>query len=217
MAMLECRHPLSSGVSKTQIRRQRVTAHALPFGIKLPTWGQAEARTSTTKRLEELQLQLNQSSQGTRYGAAASAQDQEHVLQVVDELKGLNPKASAPVSKLDGTWQLLYTTEKSVHGLVKVLPVQNITQTIDINDQRVTNRIQLAANSALQASAPMRAVNNSRIEYAFDTLTLTLFGLNLDLSSIVRGGGWTEAVFCSQDMRVMENSQGDTLVFEKQA
>jgi hypothetical protein len=83
-------------------------------------------------------------------------------MQVVADLKAVNPKASAPISKLNGTWQLIYTSEKSVHGLVKLLPVQGITQTIDITDQRVTNRIQLAASSALQASAPMQAVSNSR-------------------------------------------------------
>lgn len=53
-----------------------------------------------------------------------------------------------------------------------------------------------------------------RIEYAFDSFYLVLGGsLRLDLSAIVRGGGWTEACYLSEDMRIMNNSQGDTLVF----
>lgn len=38
-------------------------------------------------------------------------------------------------------------------------------------------------------------------------------GLQLTLPPV--GGGWTEAVFCDGELRVMENSRGDTLVLRR--
>lgn len=55
-----------------------------------------------------------------------------------------------------------------------------------------------------------------RIEYQFDAVLVGLGGLTISLpSAFVRGGGWTEAVYIDADMRVMANSQGDTLLFTK--
>lgn len=55
-----------------------------------------------------------------------------------------------------------------------------------------------------------------RIEYRFDAILVGLWGLTLPLpSAFVRGGGWTEAVYIDSDVRVMANSQGDTLLFTK--
>lgn len=55
-----------------------------------------------------------------------------------------------------------------------------------------------------------------RIEYKFDSFTLILLGLRISLDAIVRGGGWTEACYCTPSIRIMENSQGDTLVFYRE-
>lgn len=54
----------------------------------------------------------------------------------------------------------------------------------------------------------------SRIQYAFDALYVCVFGRWLPFPG-VRGGGWTEASYCDDTLRVMANSQGDTLVFVK--
>jgi hypothetical protein len=52
-----------------------------------------------------------------------------------------------------------------------------------------------------------------RIQYKFDKLTISIGGLRLTLPPV--GGGWTEAVFCDDELRVMQNSRGDTLVLQR--
>lgn len=52
-----------------------------------------------------------------------------------------------------------------------------------------------------------------RIQYKFDKLTISIGGLQLTLPPV--GGGWTEAVFCDDELRVMQNSRGDTLVLQR--
>lgn len=77
-------------------------------------------------------------------------------------LNAHEPGASQMTPALHCTSWLQYTTEKSVHQIVKPLKVRRITQTIDVPQKRVTNHIQFSDNTYLQASAPMRAVSNNR-------------------------------------------------------
>jgi hypothetical protein len=81
---------------------------------------------------------------------------------------------------------------------------------------RVSNQIAFADWLVLRASAPAKVDSPTRLSYAFDSLSLTILGLTL-LLPFVRGGGWTQAVSAGseagQRWRIMQNSQGDTLVF----
>ncbi|KAL6757814.1 hypothetical protein V8C86DRAFT_1612317 [Haematococcus lacustris] len=115
---------------------------------------------------------------------------------------------------LGGQWELVYTTEASVHAIVRRLPVAGIQQQVDLQSMRVTNRILFSwpPSSSLSASAPCSLPQPMRLRYKFDTLELQLWGRSLRVPFVV-GGGWTQAHYCSPTMRVMNNSLGDTLVF----
>jgi len=122
---------------------------------------------------------------------------------------------------MQGDWRLLYTTELSVHkivgGLVLGMPVQAISQRVDLQEKRVTNCIQFAKFGAgIKATAPLTVQSSSRIQYTFDGLSLLLLKRELPFPFFPRAGGWTEAVYLDADIRVMQNSQGDTLVFVRE-
>lgn len=78
----------------------------------------------------ELQQELISTVDGTKYGASADAQSRESAELLIAALANAAPKPG-PTS-LDGIWNLQYTTEKSVHSIVRSLPVQRIRQTIDL-------------------------------------------------------------------------------------
>eukprot|EP00199_Chlamydomonas_sp_CCMP681_P005443 CAMPEP_0119113856 /NCGR_PEP_ID=MMETSP1180-20130426/45387_1 /TAXON_ID=3052 ORGANISM="Chlamydomonas cf sp, Strain CCMP681" /NCGR_SAMPLE_ID=MMETSP1180 /ASSEMBLY_ACC=CAM_ASM_000741 /LENGTH=234 /DNA_ID=CAMNT_0007102121 /DNA_START=67 /DNA_END=771 /DNA_ORIENTATION=- len=149
--------------------------------------------------------------ENTQLGAAADpAGVADQALQLVEELN--QPPSAA--EKLDGLWQLVYTTEASVHQLVRWAgPGLFVTQNIDVKSaERVTNDIEFSKWLKIQATAPLTVDSKARISYVFDALFLQILGVRLQIP-FVRGGGWTEAVYCSNAVRVMRNSQKDTLVF----
>jgi hypothetical protein len=49
----------------------------------------------------------------------------------------------------------------------------------------------------------------------FDRASLQVAALQLPFAP--RGGGWTEAVYIDADMRIMRNSQADTLIFRRRS
>ncbi|WIA11532.1 hypothetical protein OEZ85_011643 [Tetradesmus obliquus] len=173
--------------------------------------------------------QLVTSTEGQKFGAASTEQQRSQVLQLAQQLK--QEQAAAPDSSsssssdgptagaLSGSWRLLWTTEASVHALVKGqllgIGVRDIQQHIDLPGKRVTNTIAFALlGLQLQASGPLTVLNSTRIYYSFDKLLLRLLGLQLSLPLFIKGGGWTDCVALQQGIRVMENSRRDTLVLQ---
>ncbi|GAX74413.1 hypothetical protein CEUSTIGMA_g1861.t1 [Chlamydomonas eustigma] len=128
---------------------------------------------------------------------------------------------AAETWKLGGKWNLLFTTEGSVRALVKSLlfgmSVQGISQSIDLRNLRVTNRIEFASfGFTIQAGAPFQIIGRNKISYSFDEVIIEFSGLwrlSVPLRSKRGGGRWTEAIFVDDELRVMRNSLGDTLLF----
>eukprot|EP00798_Chlamydomonas_sp_ICE-L_P012095 gene12095-15204_t len=137
----------------------------------------------------KIKEQLFEAVETTQYGAEVEAEEAVEIDNLIAQLEKCSgsriPPASS-INKLSGTWELCYTTEKSVHSIVNTLPVLSITQTIDIE-----------------------------IAYAFDAIYVEGFGGKLKLPFGPRGGGWTEASYIDTGCRVMQNSLGDTLLFKK--
>lgn len=62
---------------------------------------------------------------------------------------------------------------------------------------------------------PLIRVLFLRLDYAFDAIALELFGLSIPLPFPSGVGGWTQAVFVDEDYRLVTNSLGDTLCFQR--
>ncbi|KXZ50999.1 hypothetical protein GPECTOR_14g240 [Gonium pectorale] len=149
--------------------------------------------------LSDAKTRLLQLVSGTSFGARASAEQVQQIGALVDSLAEASGSAEAAGSgagsksdaeALDGSWRLLYTSEESVHGIVRSLPVARIGQRIDLRLGRVTNAIDFGwppADSAreparsasaggfgLRAGAPLRVSGANRIQYRFDSFKLLL-------------------------------------------
>mmetsp|Transcript_31766 Transcript_31766/g.80310 ORF Transcript_31766/g.80310 Transcript_31766/m.80310 type:complete len:250 (-) Transcript_31766:60-809(-) len=187
-----------------------VAALRLPF-----PFGLGENQRKAT----ELKERLLEAVEGTKYGANCSIGERKEMDAIVEGLAECKGSAAPTRGPLRGSWSLVYTTEKSVHsianGLLLGLRVKSIRQTIDLSEPRVTNTVSLALGCMLEASGPGNIAGPQRLEYAFDGAALQVGGLRLRFQP--RGGGWTEAVFCDDSVRVMRNSLGDTLIFTREA
>eukprot|EP00775_Hariotina_reticulata_P006209 gene6209-6445_t len=171
---------------------------------------------------------------GQRFGAECNQEHQKEILELISdwqlrhtaEARG-DSSSGAPSSSscaptegpLDGDWRLLWTTEKSVHQIVKgqlLAPVSDIQQHIDLRQKRVTNRIMFGwLGLMLQASGPLTVLSSSRLYYSFDELQLRFAGLHVSLPLFFKGGGWTDCVVGMDGVRVMKNSKNDTLILIK--
>ncbi|KAF8070911.1 hypothetical protein HT031_000992 [Scenedesmus sp. PABB004] len=162
-------------------------------------------------------------SLGGSWGAAPPGNAQrQRVLDIVAALKQeqqRRPHEPPPTAgPLGGEWRLLWTTEESVHSIVRgPLPVADIRQAIDLAGKRVTNTISWGvAGLQLQAAGPLTVLSATRIAYSFDALRVGVGPLRLALPAVIRGGGWTDVVVLDDGgLRVMENSRRDTLVLQR--
>ena len=80
---------------------------------------------------------------------------------------------------------------------------------------RVTNRITWRLGLQLEASGPATTALPRRLRYRFDKLALFAAGRQLFALPLgERGpGGWSDAVYVDDDLRIARNSRGDLLVF----
>lgn len=118
--------------------------------------------------------------------------------------------------------------------------VRRVTQRVDLGAaQRVTNTIFFAGGFVgVTATGPLRVAGPKRMVYTFDGITLTLAGLTLPQIPFGpppppsqkktgggapgagggrRGGvgGWTDTVYCDEELRVVRNFQEDLLIFRR--
>ncbi|PNW70294.1 hypothetical protein CHLRE_17g713800v5 [Chlamydomonas reinhardtii] len=257
--------------SDASIGNRRLSVRAWQAGAKRATclrpaaWLGREAPATSSARKQKL-LEL---TSGTSYGATSDSETAQQIERLVDELSGGSGSSSgkgvAAATALDGSWRLVYTTEKSVHAIVRGLPVCFVGQRVSTVSSRVTNMIDFLRSESgegsfgLRASAPLTVTGPNRIEYRFDGFKLLLpwrrggaapaagglsaaagggegiggKGGGSSRSAVLRreqrdearlalplptprAGGWTQGVFVDSEVRVMRNSQGDTLIFVRE-
>jgi len=208
----------------------------------------ASDNESSALAMTELANELMRVTEGQRWGVNLSAVHVEKAKKLVAELQALNDdvgqrtlRSSATSGEslgsqepcvnglmegtvdaswmLNGDWELLFTTESSVHALVKGLffglGVQTIRQIVDLRSLRVSNRIEFESfGFAIQARAPAKIVGRNKISYAFDEVVIEIpHFMRFSLPFYPKGSGWTEAIYADKGLRVMRNSLGDTLLF----
>ncbi|KAK3248002.1 hypothetical protein CYMTET_42518, partial [Cymbomonas tetramitiformis] len=167
------------------------------------------------RKLTTLKEDLLTSIDGTNCGASASPEEAEQVDTAVQPLEARSVNMQPTSGPLTGRWRLEYTTEADVHAFLNRkllgLPVVDIGQEIDLPSQRITNNIDLAAGISIQAGAPLEISSGQRIAYFFDWFALKIGKFELKVPLKKGPGGWTEATYCDDDMRIMRNSRGDLL------
>jgi len=144
----------------------------------------------------------------------------------VEALAGVAPPWTPRSGGLGGAWNLEWTSETDVHAIVRSLPVRGIQQDIEVRGGaqdlgQVTNRILLSLPGGiparLEAVADVQEASPRRLAYAFRSFAVVLGGGDgfIRLPLPVMGSGWTKATFLDADLRVMQNSRGDTLVLTR--
>ena len=149
----------------------------------------------------DLKNQIRSLAQGTKNGLSASEEKREMIAGLVGELEKINPTSKLTSDdKLNGSWNLIYTTnEGSSAG--KLGPfVGGVEQLIEMPDDYI-NFVRIGPlEGALTATWDTLSANKWQVN--FQTLEFKLFGLPLVKSPLQAQGIWRKT-YLDDDFRIL--------------
>ena len=187
-----------------------LTATSLQFGLP------PRRVTSGRSKLSALEIkgQIRQLAKGMQNGIGASAAKKAAMAALVAQLEPANRVKKLTSSELlDGTWQLLFTTnEGSSAG--KLGPfVGDVAQAIDLNQREYFNYVRLGPGGAL-VEGSLRAtwdnLGDKLWRVKFQSLTLKVFGIQISKAPLVAEGVW-RMTYLDDDLRILYAKGGKNL------
>ncbi|KAM0950950.1 putative plastid-lipid-associated protein [Dioscorea sansibarensis] len=146
-------------------------------------------------------------------GAEASPEDQEMVDQIVRKLEAANSiKEPLKSDLLNGKWELLYTTSKSILQTQrpKILrPNGKIYQAINVDTLRAQNMETWPYFN--QVTANLVPINVRRVAVRFDTFKI--FGL-IPIKAPGRGRGELEITYLDEEIRISRGDKGNLFILK---
>eukprot|EP00793_Prasinoderma_coloniale_P000452 PRCOL_00005437-RA len=156
--------------------------------------------------------ELLKSLEGIDRGAAASEEQAANVDALAAALEALNP-TDDPLSsaRLNGQWELLYTTSASILGTSKpkwLRPWGKILQALDAGSLRAENLEGAPLFNAVRAKLTPRGADDI-VDVQFDTFRLAGF---LKVKAPERARGWLKITYLDDDLRVCRGDKGNLFV-----
>jgi anaphase-promoting complex subunit 7 len=177
------------------------------------TYSIAQDPSAALRTIKAELLELAEASSG-----GVKEENNERIAELIVLLENLNTSPT-PVfdAKLNGVWELVWTTEKEVlfaksKGLFLDGPCVGVTQTIDLDGGRLENRIYFEGGGALSVSSTLTPdADGKGFQFSFDACSLKWRqGPGVPLPPV--GKGAAKVTFLDNDIRVQRDSRGDTLV-----
>ncbi|MEM7066936.1 MAG: PAP/fibrillin family protein [Cyanobacteria bacterium P01_B01_bin.77] len=181
----------------------------------------------------------------TNRGLLITPEQKTDILSKITQLEGCNPTPNplAATERLNGNWQLLYTTSAELLGIDRfpLLALGSIYQCVRIEQQRIYNlaEIKSVIGGLVSVTATFEAVSDRRVNVRFDR---AIFGLQSTLGyqnpsqfidvmqqtdqfnllkgidftiSSNRDPGWLEITYLDDTMRIGRGNQGSVFVLRK--
>ncbi|THG06619.1 hypothetical protein TEA_005242 [Camellia sinensis var. sinensis] len=165
-----------------------------------------------TKDSESLKEELLDAIAPLDRGADASPEDQERIDEIARKLEAVN-KVKEPLKSnlLNGKWELLYTTSKSIlqtQQRPKLLrPNGKIYQAINADTLRAQNLETWPFFN--QATANLVPLNARRVAVKFDSFKI---GSLIPIKSRGSGHGQLEITYLDEELRISRGNQGNLFI-----
>mmetsp|Transcript_12976 Transcript_12976/g.38773 ORF Transcript_12976/g.38773 Transcript_12976/m.38773 type:complete len:210 (-) Transcript_12976:183-812(-) len=143
---------------------------------------------------------------------------QAEVLRLVAELVEAAPQAPTfpeAAEVVAGDWELLWTTEKETlflleNGLLWQAGI-GASQIIDFTANSINNIVSCENDSELRVVADFDVEDGTpRVNFEFKSAALKFRGFGVPVPPV--GKGWFESVYVDEDLRIAQDSRGDTLI-----
>ncbi|KAL3843710.1 hypothetical protein ACJIZ3_001113 [Penstemon smallii] len=164
-----------------------------------------------TKDAESLKQELLDAISPLDRGAAATPDDQQRIEEIACELEA-NNKVKEPLKSvlLNGKWELLYTTSKSILQNEKpkfLRPNGRIYQAINVDTLRAQNIETWPFFN--QATANLVPLNARRVAVKFDSFKIAAL---IPIKSRGSGRGQLEITYLDGELRISRGNQGNLFV-----
>ncbi|KAL2513804.1 putative plastid-lipid-associated protein 4 [Forsythia ovata] len=165
------------------------------------------------KDKESLKKELLEAIAPLERGAAASPEDQQRIDQIARELEAVNRvKQPLKSSLLNGKWELLYTTSKSILQTERpkfLRPNGKIYQAINVDTLRAQNLETWPFFN--QATANLVPLNASRVAVKFDAFKIAAL---IPIKSRGSGRGQLEITYLDEELRISRGNQGNLFILK---
>lgn len=167
--------------------------------------------STKTKDSESIKAELFEAIAPLDRGADATPEDQELVDQIARKLEALN-KVKGPLKSnlLNGKWELLYTTSKSILQTQRPKFLRangKIYQAINVDTLRAQNMETWPFFN--QATANLVPLNATRVAVKFDSFKIA--GL-IPIRSRGSGRGQLEITYLDEELRISRGNEGNLFI-----
>ena len=173
---------------------------------------QKKSSTITKERINEIKDEIQLLSKGTSNGISASDQVRSKISSLVAELETSNPTPNLTSSeKLDGSWNLIYTTnEGSSAGKLGPL-VGDVEQFIRIKGydrEDYINYVRIGGGVVEGAlTATWDVLSKTKWQVNFESVTFKLFGITLIEKELSAVGIW-RMTYLDENFRILYAAGG---------
>lgn len=157
---------------------------------------------------------------GSNRGLIRTPSVKDRVMKSVHALKELGKDATTTDESLTATWRLLWTTEKETLFIFERAHIFGTEaggtfQPIDVAGGTLRNVITFPPSGAFVVDAAISVASRQRVEFRFSRAELRLPRRTIGVPPF--GRGWFDNVYMDEEVRISQDSRGDTLVTERAA
>jgi len=155
-------------------------------------------------------------------GASSSADDKKAMLEMFSELRTISETEELNPKLLDGTWRLIWTTEKEILFIIKEggmaeffgTKAGDVFQVIDLKEGRLQNCIEFPPDGSFVVDSVIEYdPESTRCSFEFQGARLNLPSRSIPLPPV--GKSTFRTLFVSNTHRIAEDARGDFLVIER--
>eukprot|EP01026_Neomeris_dumetosa_P071337 TRINITY_DN7196_c0_g1_i4.p1 TRINITY_DN7196_c0_g1~~TRINITY_DN7196_c0_g1_i4.p1 ORF type:complete len:197 (-),score=7.63 TRINITY_DN7196_c0_g1_i4:286-876(-) len=175
-----------------------------------------QIRNSTLQAPSQLKSNLLNKLKQTQRGISTSPQLKTEIEQHILQLSSIQKTSTTTIdNKINGTWRLLWTTEKETLFILKNAQFFGTTggeayQIIDLGTNRLQNVIQFPPEGRFVVDSTAEIGENSRVNFQFQSAKLRVFGR--DVPNPPYGKGWFDTLYIDDEIRISYDSRKDYLI-----
>lgn len=178
--------------------------------------GRSRTMVCRAQSSQILKKQLISTIRKRNRGLDDAKADQKEIRELCMELAS----CSKPKGSVNGTWKLLWTTEKETLFIIKYAGIFNtqagdVLQVIDTTAGRLQNVIQFVGGTGMfLVDSSLREESGTRCSFSFNAASLRLPD-DKEIQLPPFGKGWFESIYLDNEIRIASDSRGDLLIVER--
>jgi hypothetical protein len=214
---------MRGGALRPSVRRRANTEGGKALLTRSLGWPFGKmANTSVQKRKNEIMRLVLERVESTKRGTVQSASERNAIVELLQELRELSEEDAVNPKLMNGTWRLLWTTEKEILAIIRDgglaswfgTAAGDVLQVIDLETGSLQNVIEFPPEGAFLVDSSIQFdKEDEKCSFKFRGAALRLPNRIVDLPPM--GKSRFQTIYLSKTHRVAFDDRGDYLVVER--